>query len=49
MAKIQQKSEKITAFGGIFFVLDADYRALLRIQAVTVCPIRCLKAKLKVL
>ena len=22
MAKIQQKSEKITAFGGIFFVLD---------------------------
>ena len=22
MAKVQQKSEKITAFGGIFFVLD---------------------------
>jgi hypothetical protein len=22
MAKIQQKSEKISAFGGIFFVLD---------------------------
>ena len=28
MAKVQQKSEKITAFGGIFFVLDKfDHRA----------------------
>jgi len=28
MAKIQQKSEKITAFGGIFFVLDKLDRIL---------------------
>ena len=28
MAKIQQKSEKITAFGGIFFVLDRFDRIL---------------------
>ena len=30
MAKIQQKSEKITAFGGIFFVLDkSDTRKII--------------------
>ena len=28
MAKVQQKSEKITAFGGIFFVLDKFDRIL---------------------
>ena len=28
MAKVQQKSEKISAFGGIFFVLDRFYRIL---------------------
>ena len=28
MAKVQQKSEKITAFGGIFFVLDRFDRIL---------------------
>jgi len=28
MAKIQQKSEEITAFGGIFFVLDRFDRIL---------------------
>ena len=28
MAKVQQKSEKITAFGGIFFVLDIFDRIL---------------------
>ncbi|MCR5472539.1 MAG: hypothetical protein K6F02_05220 [Prevotella sp.] len=28
MAKIQQKSEKISAFGGIFFVLDRFDRIL---------------------
>ena len=28
MAKIQQKSEKISAFGGIFFVLDKFDRIL---------------------
>ena len=28
MAKVQQKSEKVTAFGGIFFVLDRFDRIL---------------------
>ena len=28
MAKVQQKSEKISAFGGIFFVLDKFDRIL---------------------
>ena len=28
MAKVQQKSEKISAFGGIFFVLDRFDRIL---------------------
>ena len=28
MAKVQQKSEKITTFGGIFFVLDKFDRIL---------------------
>jgi hypothetical protein len=28
MAKVQQKSERITAFGGIFFVLDKFDRIL---------------------
>ena len=28
MAKVQQKSEKISAFGGIFFVLDIFDRIL---------------------
>ena len=28
MAKVQQKSEKISAFGGLFFVLDGFDRIL---------------------
>ena len=32
MAKVQQKSEKITAFGGIFFVLD-KFDSILSSQA----------------
>ncbi|MCR5779382.1 MAG: hypothetical protein K6G70_02415 [Bacteroidaceae bacterium] len=31
MAKVQQKSEKISAFGGMFFVLDKYDRNYLRI------------------
>ena len=34
MAKVQQKSEKISAFGGIFFVLDRFDRILSRFIAV---------------
>ena len=36
MAKVQQKSEKITAFGGIFFVLDKFDRILSSPSADTV-------------
>ena len=32
MAKVQQKSEKITAFGGIFFVLDKFDRETLCVR-----------------
>ena len=34
MAKVQQKSEKITAFGGIFFVLDKFDRVHNRVGSV---------------
>ena len=34
MAKVQQKSERISAFGGIFFVLDRFDRILSRFIAV---------------
>ena len=35
MAKVQQKSEKISAFGGIFFVLDKFDRSSQRYLGMT--------------
>ncbi len=36
IAKVQQKSEKITAFGGIFFVLDKSCQAFLSLESDTI-------------
>ncbi|SHK74020.1 hypothetical protein SAMN05216463_1114 [Xylanibacter ruminicola] len=43
MAKVQQKSEKISAFGGIFFVLDRFDSILLPLHQIIdyVLNVRC--------